>query len=330
MSKAIKIVAYSYKNLEKPYYDELQASLGVDFLFCQEAPSLENAHLAEGADGVTVITSPIDAPLIERFHQLGVRYIGTRCVGYDHIDIERAKQLGIAVGNATYSPHNVAEYTMMLILMVTRKGKEIANAFDRQDYSRKGKMGILLEPRTVGVIGTGKIGSTLIRILSGFGCKILAYDPYKNPEVAELAKYVSLDTLYAESDIITLHIPATEENYHLINKHAIAKMKDGVILVNTARGSLIHTEDLIEALESKKVGFAALDVVEGETAYYYKNFEGQELDHKGIVKLNALPNTLMTAHMAFFTQHAIYEMVTNATKGCVLELRGEPNPYKIV
>ncbi len=315
---------------EEPHFKKIVQTLEVDLLFCPDPPSLDNLSLAEGADAISCITTPITGEVIEQLALLGVRYISTRSVGYDHIDTQRAKELGVRVGNSAYSPYNVAEYTMMLILMATRRGGMISEAFTRQDYSLSGKMGILLAKNTVGVIGTGQIGSAVIAMLSGFGCKILAYDPYPNGKVAHLVEYVNLDQLFAQSDIITLHAPATDENYHLINKETIEEMKDGVILVNTARGTLVNTDHLIEALQSEKIGFAALDVLEGETPFYYKNFEGKEVAHRGITRLNTLPNALLTPHTAFFTKDAVEEVVRNALHSCVLELQGKHNPYRVV
>lgn len=326
----MKIVVYSAMKTEESSFARLEKDLGVELCFCSDPPTLENIHLAEGADAISCITTPISGNLIEQIHKLGIRYLSTRSVGYDHIDIQRAKELGVGVGNSSYAPSSVAEYTVMLILMAIRRGGAIVEAFSRQDYSLSGKIGTLLEKSTVGVVGTGQIGSAVIQILRGFGCKILAYDPYPNDRGRELAEYVSLDRLFTMSDIITLHAPATTENYHLINRDTIAQMKSGVVLVNTARGTLIHTEDLIMALQSGKVGFAALDVVEGETPYYYKNFEGKTVDHSGIMTLNSLPNTLLTPHTAFFTKDAVEEVVKNALQSCVLELQGNNNPYRVV
>lgn len=326
----MKIVVYSFMELERPCYAGLEESLGAELVFCPEPPTLQTAALAEGAQAISVITTPIDAALIDEFYRLGVRYISTRNVGYDHIDIEHARQVGMGVGNAGYQPNNVAEYAMMLILMSTRKGDQIAQAYRRQDYSLAGKMGILLKASTVGVVGTGKIGSTVIRMLAGFGCKILACDPYPRDEVRQWAEYVDFNTLLEQSDVITLHAPNTADSYHIINADAIARMKPGVILVNTARGALIDTDALLSGLESGKIGYAALDVLEGETPVYYRNLEGQPVPLESIQRLSRLPNVLLTPHTAFYTRHAIFEMVRNSIASCVQELTGAENPWKIV
>ncbi len=326
----MKIVVYSFMEMEKPCYVGLEENLGVKLVFCNEMPTLENAKLAEGADAISVVTTPVSGELIECFHKLGVKYISTRNVGYDHIETKKAKEIGMGVGNSSYSPSNVAEYAMMLMLMATRKGAMIVEAYKKQDYSLAGKMGILLQTSTVGVIGTGKIGAAVIKMLSGFGCKILAYDPYENAAIKEYVEYVSLETLFEKSDVITLHAPSVEENMHMINKDAISKMKKDVIIVNTARGTLIDTDALIEGLTSGKIGVAALDVLEGEAPVYYKNLEGQPVPLESIGKLGKFPNVLLTPHTAFFTKQALWEMVQNSIKSCVLEIEGKENPWKIV
>lgn len=326
----MKIVVYSFMEIEKQFYTDIEEKLGVELLFCNEMPTLENAKLAKGVDAISVITTPISAELIEYFHKLGVKYISTRNIGYDHIDIKKAKEIGMGVGNSSYSPSNVAEYAVMLLLMSTRKGGIISEAYKKQDYTLDGKMGLLLQTSTVGVIGTGKIGSAVINMLSGFGCKILAYDPFQNESIKKYAEYVSLEILFEKSDVITLHAPSTEENMHLINKDTISKMKNGVIIVNTARGALIDTDALIDGLASGKIGFAALDVLEGEGPVYYKNFEGQPTPLESISRLNQFPNVLLTPHTAFFTKNAFSEMVQNSMKSCVLEIKGKENPWKIV
>ena len=326
----MKIVVYSFMEFEKPLYAGLEEKLGCKLIFTAESPTLETAELAKGADAVCVITTPINRELLQKFHSIGVKYVSTRNAGFDHIDIKAAKEMGIGVGNASYSPHNVAEYAVMLLLMSARKGYMIAEAYRRQDYSLAGKMGTMLNSLTVGVVGTGKIGGTVIKILSGFGCKILAYDPYENQEIKHLVKYVDIDTLFADSDAITFHVPATESSHHIVNKNTLAKMKDGVSLVNTSRGDVFDTEALLDALESKKVGMAALDVLEGEGPVYYQNWEGKPCPLPAIEKLSKYANVLLTPHTAFFTKQAIFEMVHNAITSCALEIKRERNPWKIV
>ena len=326
----MKVLVYSTLEMERPCYAGLEKEYGIELELVSENPTVETARLAAGADAVSVITTPITAEVIQALYDNGVKYISTRNIGYDHIDLEKAKETGMGVGNSSYMPESVAEYTVMLILMAMRKVSIITDAYKKQDYTLAGKMGSLVHGATVGVVGTGKIGFTVIRILSGFGCRILAYDPYENEEVKKYAQYVDLDTLMKESDVITLHSPATKETNHMINKTAISKMKQGVVIVNAARGTLIDTEALIEGLDEGKIGFAALDVIEGESPVYYKNFEGQSVPLESIEKLSKYPNVVLTPHTAFYTKNAIAEMVQNSIKSCALDIKGEKNPWIIV
>lgn len=217
----MKILAYSHRRDETQYFKEFSKKYNVEVVLCNEEPNLETAPLAKGFDCISIITRNINSELVEKFHELGVKFISTRTIGYDHIDLKKAKELGVRVGNVTYSTNSVADYTIMLILMAIRKVKLIMERSNVQDFSLRGIQGKELPNLTIGVIGTGKIGRTVISHLSGFGCKILAHDIYINDEVKSNAKYVDLDNLFKYSDIITLHMPATDDNYHMINKKAI-------------------------------------------------------------------------------------------------------------
>lgn len=325
----MRIAIYSLLDMEKAYYDGLKEKYGAEFVFTKESPNIENIKLAHGADAVCVITTPVTSDLIDAFYKEGVRYIATRTAGFDHIDIGRAKEIGMGVGNSTYSPENVAEYTVMLMLMAERNIKTILNSYDNQDFSLRNVQGCLLRNLTVGIIGTGNIGMQVVRMLQGFGCRILAYNRSQKKEMQGLLTYVTLDELYEKSDIISLHMPATDENYHMINKDVINSIKDGAIIINTARGSLIDTDALIEGLEKGKLGGAALDVLEDETIYYYKEFKNAVIPHRNMAILRTMPNVILTPHTAFHTRQALNEMVKNAVKGCIAEIQGKENPWKI-
>ena len=265
----MKVAVYNYRDFdEKKWFDRYSQELGIELVICHDAPNLFNIELARGCECADIITSKIPRELVAKFHEVGVRYLATRTIGYDHIDLEAAKEYGIHVANAPYGPDGVADYAVMLILMSLRNMKRILERTNIQDYTLQGCLGKELKDLTVGVIGTGRIGRTVIRDLTGFGCKILAYDLYPSEEVKEHAEYVELDTLFAEADVITLHTPLTEQNFHLINHTNMEKMKDGVIIVNTARGSLIDIPALIEEMENGKIGASALDVVENEVGVY--------------------------------------------------------------
>ena len=265
----MKIFVYNYREFdEAEYFQKFSEEYNVELGICTDAPTMENAHLASGYEYISIITSRIDAQLMERFHAMGVKMISTRTIGYDHVDIEAAKKFGIHVSNVSYSPECVADYTVMLMLMSIRKMKRIMQRAEVNDFSLPGIQGKELPNFTVGVLGTGRIGRAVIRDLSGFGCRIYAYDKFENESVREQAQYADLDTIFRECDLITLHMPLEEENFHLIDKEALAKMKDGVVIINTARGGLIDTRALIDGIEDGKVGAAGLDVIEDEFGLY--------------------------------------------------------------
>lgn len=326
----MKLFVYSLREFdERAYFDVWCEKCGVTYEATTQAPTMENLHLAKGADAISIITTPVDGEMLKVLHAGGVKCVSTRTVGYDHVDLDTAKELGMTVCNAPYPPNSVANYTIMLMLMCCRKVVPIMERAALQDYSLSGKIGMELSNCTVGIIGTGKIGRTVIERLKGFGCRILAHDIYQSEEVAKLAGYVDLDTLYRECDIISLHMPSTAENFHMIDNAALGKMKDGVILINTARGSLIDSDAMIAGLERGKIGAAGLDVIENETALYYYNCMGQPMDNRELALLRAFPNVIVTPHTAFYTEEAVEHMVKNSIAGCLHALRGEENPYQV-
>lgn len=327
----MKIFVYNYREFdEAEYFQKFSEEYGVELGICTDAPTLENAHLVEGYEYVSIITSRINSELMERFHRLGVKMVSTRTIGYDHVDIETAKRLGIHVSNVTYSPECVADYTVMLILMSIRKMKRIMQRAEVNDFSLPGIQGRELPNFTVGVLGTGRIGRAVIRDLSGFGCRILAYDKYENEAVKEYAQYADLDTIYRECGLITLHMPLLDDNFHLIDKEAIGKMKDGVVIVNTARGGLIDTKALIEGIERGKVGAAGLDVIEDEFGMYYYDRKSDVLSKRDLYILRGFPNVVVTPHMAFYTDQAVSDMVRHSIESCILHAQGKEDPWTVV
>ena len=314
---------------EKELFLEYAKELGIDLVLCNDAPDLNNVSLCKGSRCVDVITSKIDAPLIKAFHEQGVEYITTRTIGYDHIDLEAAGKYGIKVGNAPYGPNGVADYTVMLLLMSIRKMGAILGRTNLQDYTLQGLNGRELRDLTVGVIGTGRIGSTVIRNLSGFGCRILAYDLYEKDEVKQLAAYVPLEDIWKESAVITLHTPLTEENHHLINADTIAQMKDGVVIVNTARGALIDSDAFIDAIENGKIGAAGLDVVENEFGLYYYDHKADILKNRELAMLRSFPNVTVSHHMAFYTKNYVETVVKDSLMSCKLYMEGAKNPWEV-
>lgn len=325
----MKIAAYSCREDELEFFNKFGRELEIELVLTEDAPRMGNLELAKDCDAVSVITTAITPEIVEIWHSYGVKAISTRTIGYEHVDYKRAAQLGIAVSNVSYSPNTVAEYAVMCMLMAIRKMKTILFRGIGQDYSLHAIRGREIKNMTVGVVGTGRIGETVIKNLSGFGSRILAYDLFEKDSVKEHAEYAPLERIWREADIITLHAPATSETHHIVNKESISKMKDGVIIVNTARGSLIDTPAFIEALECGKVGAAALDVVENEMGIYYKDFKYKQVLHREMAILSSMPNVLMTPHTAFFTDEAVSNMIEYSLKSCIWSVNGEDNPWRV-
>lgn len=327
----MKIFVYSYREFdEAEYFQKFSEEYNVELGICTDAPTLENAHLAHGYEYVSIITSKIDRELMEKFHKMGVKMISTRTIGYDHVDTEAAKELGIHVSNVSYSPECVADYTIMLILMSIRKMKRIMQRAEINDFSLPGIQGRELPNFKVGVLGTGRIGQAVIRDLSGFGCEIYAYDKYETETVKAYARYADLDTIYRECDLITLHMPLLEDNFHLIDEEAISRMKDGAVIVNTARGGLIDTKALIRGIESGKIGAAGLDVIEDEFGMYYYDRKSDVLSKQDMYILRGFPNVIVTPHMAFYTDQAVSDMVKHSIESCILRSEGKEDPWAVV
>lgn len=327
----MKLFVYSYREFdEAEYFQKFAKEYGVDLGITTEAPTPENAHLVKGYDYVSIITTKIDRDLMQKFHEYGVKMISTRTIGYDHVDLEAAAEFGIHVSNVSYSPECVADYTVMLMLMSIRKMKRIMQREEINDFSLPGIQGKELPNFTVGVLGTGRIGRSVIRDLSGFGCRIYAYDKYENEEVKKYAEYADLDTIYSSCDLITLHMPLMDDNYHLIDAGAVSRMKDGVVIVNTARGGLIDTKALIDGIESGKIGAAGLDVIEDEFGMYYYDRKSDVLSKRDLYILRGFPNVIVTPHMAFYTDQAVSDMVKNSMLSCIYHSEGKKDPWMVL
>ncbi len=245
--------------------------------------------------------------------QAGVIYISTRSIGCNHINVKYAESLGISVENVSYSPDSVADYTLMLMLMAVRNAKSLVRRVDIYDYRLNDVRGRELRDLAVGVIGTGRIGAAVVDRLRGFGCRILAHD--SRPKTA--ADYVPLDELLELSDIVTLHTPLNPDTHHLLNRRRIERMKHGAFIINTGRGSLLDTEALILALESGRLGGAALDVLEGEEGIFYADCRNKPIGSRSLLRLQRLPNVLISPHAAYYTDHALSDMVENSIINCL-------------
>ena len=327
----MKLFFYALREYdEKGFLEECAAKYNFEYGYTSEYPNMDNLELARGFEGVAIITNPVDSKMLDKMQELGIRYLTTRSIGYEHIDIAYAKKIGIRVAHVTYAPESVADYTIMMMLIACRKIPYIMKKSDVQDFSLKGKIGRELSSSTIGVLGTGNIGATVVKHLAGFGSRIFMNDVYEKEDLRAYGKYTDKGTIYREADIITLHIPALEENYHVIDAEALNQMKDGVIIVNCARGSLIDTEAMISGLESGKIGFAALDTIENEAGLYYLDRSGDRINNRDRAVLMAFPNVFLTPHMAFYTEQTVYDMINNACLGLLNFERKENNPFEVL
>lgn len=305
----IKIVFFGTKSYDIDIFNEVNKNFGMEMKFFKSHINMDNISLAKGADTVCVfVNDVVDADIVRALAILGVKLIALRCAGFNNVDLAAAAKEGIKVVRVpSYSPYAVAEFTLGLILSLNRQiPRAVARTRDG-NFSLRGLLGFDLYQKTIGFIGTGKIAKVLIRMLNGFGMKILAYDAYPDKEFAQKSgiQYVNLETLYASSDIITLHCPLTESTRYIIDRGSIAQMKDGVMIINTGRGLLIHTDALIEGLKSRKIGSAALDVYEEESDYFYEDVSDSFIDDDTLARLLSFNNVIVTSHQAYFTREAL-------------------------
>jgi D-specific alpha-keto acid dehydrogenase len=308
------ITIYGCERDEAALFREMAPRFGVMPTLTEAALSEASVGLALGNRCISVgHKTRITHPTLLALSQVGVAYISTRSVGYNHIDVNYAESLGISVENVAYSPDSVADYTLMLMLMAIRHAKSVIRRADVHDYRLNDVRGKELRDLTIGVIGTGRIGAAVIERLRGFGCRILAHD--MRPTTA--AEYVPLDELLQQSDVLTLHTPLNAETHHLLDRRRIGQMKHGAFIINTGRGSLLDTEALVPALESGRVGGAALDVLEGEEGIFYADRRSKPLDDSPLLRLQQLPNVIISPHTAYYTDHALRDTVENSITNCL-------------
>lgn len=273
----------------------------------------ETAGLATGFEAVCVfVNDHVNVAVISRLHSLGVRLIALRCAGYNNVDLSAAAKYGIAVVRVpAYSPHAVAEHTIALMLALNRKVHRAYNRVREGNFALDGLVGFDMHGKTIGVVGTGQIGTVVAQILTGFGCPTLAFDPLPNATCQSLGvRYVELNELFAQSDVVTLHCPLTRENRYIISKAAIDSMKNGVMLINTSRGALLDTIAIIDGLKSGKIGYLGLDVYEEEEEIFFEDRSGLILSDDVFARLLTFPNVIITGHQAFFTREALLNIAT--------------------
>nr|WP_307795995.1 D-lactate dehydrogenase VanH [Amycolatopsis sp. 195334CR] len=308
------ITVYGCGPDEAALFREMSSRFGIRPTIVEDAVSEANVALAAGNRCISVghKTRITDETLLA-LSQAGVGYISTRSIGYNHLDVSYAKSVGISVENVTYSPDSVADYTLMLMLMSVRNAKSMIRRTDVHDYRLHEVRGKELRDLTVGIIGTGRIGAAVVDRLRGFGCQILAHD--SRPGIS--AEYVSLDELLRQSDIVTLHTPLTADTHHLLDRQRIKEMRRGAYVVNTGRGPLLDTEALVDALENDELGGAALDVLEGEDGIFYADRRNEPVDSDLLLRLQKLPNVIISPHTAYYTDHALGDTVENSIVNCL-------------
>ena len=322
-----RIIFFDIKDYDREFFEKYGKNYNYEMSFFKSRLSLENVHLTKGYDVVCAFTNDdIGKETIDAMAENGVRLLAMRCAGFNNVSLKDIHNRFKVVRVPAYSPHAIAEYTVGLILAVNRKINKAYVRTREGNFSINGLMGVDLYGKTAGIIGTGKIGQILIKILKGFDMKVIAYDLFPNQKVAEELgfEYVSLDELYAKSDIISLNCPLTKDTQYMINRRSMLKMKDGVILVNTGRGQLIDSADLVEALKDKKVGAVALDVYEEEEDYFFEDKSTQVIEDDILGRLLSFYNVLITSHQAYFTKEAV-EAITVTTLNNIKDfIEGKP------
>ncbi|WP_404376223.1 2-hydroxyacid dehydrogenase [Vreelandella aquamarina] len=303
----MRIAVFSAKPYDQTFLTRANAAGRHSLSFFDARLTADTAPLASGFECVCAfVNDHLDAAVLEQLHQGGTRLVALRSAGFNHVDLAAAEQLGITVARVpAYSPHAVAEHAVALVMSLNRMTFRAYNRVREGNFALDGLLGVVLHGKTVGVVGTGHIGLIFADIMHGFGCRIVAYDPYPNPEAKPFVEYVSLESLYAQADIISLHCPLTPDTDHLINASAIAQMKQGVMLINTGRGRVVDTQAVIAGLKSGHIGYLGLDVYEEEEQLFFEDLSHKVIDDDQFMRLTTFHNVLITGHQAFFTQEAL-------------------------
>lgn len=320
----MKIAFFDTKSYDIPGFDQFSAGTDLEIKYYETKLNEDTVSLAAGYDAVCVfVNDTVSEAVVNRLYELGVKVIALRCAGFNNVDIKACQGKLSVFRVPAYSPYAVAEHAMALLLTVNRRTHKAYLRTRNFDFSLNGLAGFDLHGKTVGLVGTGKIGRIFGDICRGFGMKILAYDKFPNPSAG--LDYVELDELFSKSDIISLHCPLTEETHHLVNADSIAKMKPNVTIINTSRGGLIDTAALIQGLKEKRVGAACLDVYEEESDFFYEDFSGHIVRDDKLVRLIAMPNVIVTSHQAFLTEEALSNIAETTIDNLVRFFSGNPN-----
>ena len=316
----MKFAFFDAKPYDKPSFDRFGGANGITFKYFETKLNEDTVELAAGYDGVCVfVNDTVNAAVIDRLCEMGVKAIALRCAGFNNVDMKHAFGRIHVLRVPAYSPYAVAEHTMAMLLTSIRR---IHKAYIRTrdfNFSLAGMTGFDLHGKTIGIIGTGRIGRVFIDICRGFGMKVLAYDKYpaQGLDNGDTVRYVTMDELLSNSDIISLHCPLTEDTYHVIDETALAKCKRGVVILNTSRGALVDAEALLSGIKSRKVGAACLDVYEEESDFFFEDFSGHILEDDILARLISMPNVIVTSHQAFLTEEALSNIAETTVQNIV-------------
>ncbi len=328
-NRKMKIAFFSAKPYDREFFERANEKAGHELVFFESRLTPQTCLLADGFPAVCAfVNDQLDAQTLLALYGQGTKLIALRCAGFNHVDLRSAKSIGLTVTRVpAYSPHAVAEHTVALILAIARRLHKAYIRVREGNFALEGLLGIELYRKTAGIVGTGKIGAIVAKILSGFGCEILCYDVAKNPEVEALgAKYVPLNELFERSDVISLHCPLMPDTFHIIGDEALARMKSGVLLVNTSRGKLIDTQAAIRALKSGKLGALGLDVYEEESDLFFEDLSDRVIQDDTFSRMLTFPNVIITGHQAFFTTNALEAIAEETLANVTAFEKGEIPP----
>ena len=320
----MKLAFFDTKSYDIPGFDRYALPAGIEIKYYEPNLNRDTVSLANGFDAVCVfVKDTVDAVVVDRLYEMGVKAIVLRCAGFNNVDIKACEGKLRVFRVPAYSPHAVAEHAMALLLTINRRTHKAYIRTREFNFSLQGLAGFDLYGKTVGIIGTGKIGRVFADICKGFGMNVLAYDKF--PAANSGLNYVELPELFEKSDIISLHCPLTEETRHIINAESIAMMKKGVTIINTSRGALVNTEDLITGIKDRKVGAACLDVYEEEGDLFYEDYSGHIVEDDKLVRLIAMPNVIVTSHQAFLTNEALDNIAATTVNNLTRFFSGDPD-----
>ena len=320
----MRVAVFDTHPYDRQSFAQANVAFGHELVFFESRLSLETVSLAAGFEAVCAfVNDTLDRPVLEALVANGTKLVALRCAGFNHVDIPAAEELGLEVVRVpAYSPYAVAEHAAALLMCLNRKLHRAYARVREGNFALAGLVGFDLHGKTVGIVGTGKIGAVFASIMTGFGCRVLAYDAYPDPKLTTVT-YTDLDTLLAESDVVSLHVPLTEETLHLIDGDRIARMKPGAILLNTSRGGLVDASALVEGLKTGQVGGAGLDVYEREAGLFFEDCSQDVLQDDVLARLLTFPNVIITGHQAFLTDTALANIATTTLENIRAFARGE-------